>query len=306
MADQSRSSVVAVVVLLAVFAVGTYLATARLLDRPMPLVPGEGRVAILPVEGVIAGEMAERLVGTLHRFREDDRVRAFILEIRSPGGTVGASQALYREVRRLREEDDRPVLAWIGDVGASGGYYTALAADSVYSLPGSITGSIGVIMQFPNTRELLRKVGVSMEIVASGERKRAGSPFREMSEEDREMFRRLVEDAYGQFLDAVVEARALARDSARVLADGSVYSGERAERIGLVDGLATRSEVLERVGRMTGLGPSPSTVRPEPRRLSPFDLLTEDGADELGERILGWLGLWGGEPSSPRLLYLWR
>lgn len=306
MADQSRSSVIAIVVLLLVFAAGTYLATARLLDRPMPLIPGEGRVAILPVEGPIAGEGSERMLRALRRYRDDDRVRAIVLEIQSPGGTVGASQALYREIRELRDEDDRPLVAWIGDVGASGGYYVALAADSVYALPGSITGSIGVIMQFPDTRELLRKVGVSMEIVRSGDRKGAGSVFRELSEADRRVFQALVDDAYGQFLDAVITNRGLDADSARTLADGSVYSGERAARLGLVDGLATRSEAIERAGRMAGLGPSPATVRPEERRLGPLDLLTGEGAATVKDRILGWLGLSGSDVSSPRLLYLWR
>ncbi len=306
MADQSRSSLIAIVVLLLVFAAGTYLATARLLDRPMPLFPGEGRVAILPVEGPIAAEGSERILRTLRRYRDDDRVRGIVLEIESPGGTVGASQALYREIRELRDEDDRPLVAWIGDVGASGGYYVALAADSVYALPGSITGSIGVIMQFPDTRELLRKAGVSVEIVRSGDRKGAGSVFRELSEEDREVFQALVDDAYGQFLDAVVANRGLDPDSARTLADGRVYSGERAARLGLVDGLATRSEAIERAGRMAGLGPSPATVRPEERRLGPLDLLTGVSADAVKDRILGWLGLSGGDLSSPRLLYLWR
>lgn len=306
MADQSRSSVVAVVVLLVVFAIGTYLAAARLLDRPVPLIPGKGRVAVLPVEGAIGARSSERLLRTLRRYRDDGRVRGFLLEIESPGGTVGASQALYRELRDLREEDDRPVVAWIGDVGASGGYYVALAADSVYALPGAITGSIGVIMQFPNTRGLLEKAGLSVEIVKSGERKGSGSPFRELTEEDRRVFQALVDDTYGQFLDAVVANRPLARDSARRLADGSVYSGERAARLGLVDGLATRSEAVERLGRMAGLGPSPSTVRPEQRRIGPLDLLTDDGADVLKDRIMGWLGLTGGELTSPRLLYLWR
>lgn len=306
MADQSRSSTIAIVVLLLVFAAGTYLATARLLDRPMPLIPGEGRVAILPVEGPIAAEGSERILRTLRRYRDDARVRGIVLEIESPGGTVGASQALYREIRELRDEDDRPLVAWIGDVGASGGYYVALAADSVYALPGSITGSIGVIMQFPDTRELLRKAGVSVEIVRSGDRKGAGSVFRELSEADREVFQALVDDAYGQFLDAVIANRGLDPDSARTLADGSVYSGERAARLGLVDGLATRSEAIERAGRMAGLGPSPATVRPEERRLGPLDLLTGEGAETVKDRILGWLGLSGGDLSSPRLLYLWR
>ncbi len=129
-------------------------------------------------------------------------VRAFVLEIRSPGGGVGASQSIHAALQRLRQEDDRPLIAWIGDIGASGGYYVALPADSIFALPGSITGSIGVIMQFPNAEELFRKVGVELEMVKSGSLKDMGSPVRELSEEERQVLQGLVDDVWNQFVDA--------------------------------------------------------------------------------------------------------
>ena len=156
MADQARrAALLSIGLLLLVFAGGLYLSSRLLLGRPaFPF--GGGSVAVLPIVGVI---YAERSFGRdLVALRRRDEVKAFVLEIRSPGGSVGASQELYSQVKRLREEDDRPVLAWIGDVGASGGYYVALGADSIFALPGSITGSIGVIMQFPQAEELLREV----------------------------------------------------------------------------------------------------------------------------------------------------
>lgn len=306
MTDQRRSTLLAIALLLLLFGGGAVLAFSQILDRPLPLVPGGNRVAVVPVEGVITSETAP--VRALRRLREEDRVRALVLEIRSPGGTVGASQALHREVRAFREEG-RPVVAWIGDVGASGGYYAATEADSVFALPGSITGSIGVIMQFPDARGLLQKAGVQVEIVKSGEHKDAGSPVRALDESDREVFQTLVDDTYGQFLDAVAQGRGLSRDSARTLADGRVYSGERAARIGLIDGTATFPEALDAAGRMAGLGEDPPVLRPDRERRDWVDVLLEGRTGLLAavaESLLGAGGPAGPSWSSPRLMYLWR
>lgn len=306
MSDQRRSTLLAIALLLLLFGGGAALALSRVLDRPLPLMPGRDRVAVVPVEGVISSETAP--LETLRRYRDRDGVEGLVLEIRSPGGTVGASQALYREIRAYRE-DGLPVVAWIGDVGASGGYYAAVAADTILALPGSITGSIGVIMQFPNARGLLEKAGLGVEIVKSGEHKDAGSPLRPLDESDREVFQELVDDTYGQFLDAVATGRGLDRDSARVLADGRVYSGERAVRVGLIDGIATLPEAMDAAGRMAGLGEDPPVLRPARPRPDWTDLLL-DGSGGLLRRAAAIL-VGGGDPSrpswsSPRLMYLWR
>lgn len=264
------------------------------------------RIGILPVRGIIGD--GSRELAELERLRRKGSVRGFVLEIRSPGGAVGGAQSLYRAVKRLREEDDRPVVAWIGDVGASGGYYAALAGDSVVALPGSITGSIGVIMEFPNARELFRKVGVELEVVKSGRFKDLGSPVRSLDEEEREVIRQLIGDVYDQFVDVVAEERRLSRDSVLTLADGRIFSGERATRIGLVDGTATLADALDMAGRMAGLGARPDTVYPGRRdRPELLDLFTEGGARLMHEVLRQWVGA---SPSdvggSPRLLYLWR
>ena len=258
------------------------------------------RVAVLPVIGVINSE--RRFVEDLNGFREDPSVKAFVLEIRSPGGAVGPSQAIYGELQRLKREDDRPLIAWIGDVGASGGYYVALPADSIFALPGSITGSIGVIMQFPNAEELLRKVGVELEVVKSGRLKDIGSPARDLSEEERLVLQGLVDDVWNQFVEAVVLGRDLSRARVEELADGRVYSGESARDEGLVDRLGTLQDALDAAGRMAGLGENPRTVRPAQEKLGLLELL--GGVDE--SRLAKLLeSLSTGARSTPRLRYEW-
>lgn len=304
MSDRSGGRVVLVVLLLA-FGVG---ALVTLEWSPRDLAPElfrEDRVGVLPVEGVISSE--RDFLADLHWLRERSSVKALVLEVNSPGGTVGGTQQLYTELRRVRRELDRPVVAWIGEVGASGGYYVSMAADSVVALPGAITGSIGVIMQFPNADGLLRKVGLELEVVKSGEMKDLGSPSRALSEEERAVLRRLVDDAYGQFLDAVAAGRDLPRDSLRSLADGRIYSGERASSVGLVDRTGTLREAVSVAGRLAGLGARPDTVYPPVDRLSLMDFVRgveTAGLDGLARGLVERIR----NPSEPRpeLLYLWR
>ncbi len=301
MADQPRrAALLSIGLLLMVFAGGLYLSSRTLLGRsPLPF--GGGSVAVLSIGGVI---YADRSFGReLMALRDRSEVKAFVLEIRSPGGSVGASQDLFGQVRRLREEDDRPVIAWIGDVGASGGYYVALGADSIFALPGSMTGSIGVIMQLPHAEELMKKVGIGIEVVKSGEYKDLGSVARSLSPGEREILEELVNDVYEQFVQTVVENRNLSREEVLRVADGRVLSGKRAADLGLVDGIATLQEAIDRAGRMAGLGENPSTVRPRERKVGLFDLV--NGIAE--SKLRGWLP-WLAQPTTtgPQLLYLWR
>ena len=296
---------IAIVLLLVVFAVGAFF-TFRTVSGGLGTGLFEGdRVGVLPVTGVISSQ--GDLLSDLHWLEKRSSVRAVVLRVESPGGTVGGTQILYRELRRVRRELDRPVVAWIGEVGASGGYYASMAADSVLALPGSITGSIGVIMQFPNAGELLQKVGVEWQVVKSGELKDMGSFSRSLSEQERAVLGRLVEDAYGQFLDAVESGRPLSRDSLRVLADGRIFSGQRAAELGLVDRTGTLREAVAVAGRMAGLGARPDTVYPPRERLSLFDLFTGVERSRL-DGLARWLPNWIREPgtSRPELLYLWR
>jgi protease-4 len=267
---QRRTTVLSIALLLAFFAIGAGVVVRVMLGGQIPLVSGD-RVAVLPVYGVIESDAA--FMRNLAEFRDDKTVRGFVIEIRSPGGVAGTAQSMYTELARLRDQDDRPVVAWIGEVGASGGYYVALGADSILALPSSITGSIGVIMEFPNAEEFLRKAGVGLEVVKSGDLKDLGSPVRSPTDEERRVLQELVDDVYEQFVVAVSENRRMDRASVVAVADGRVMSGARAVELGLVDRTATLSETLDLVGRMTGLGDNPRTVRPLERRLGFWDVV---------------------------------
>lgn len=241
-------------------------------------------IAVIEVEGLIADD--RELLDQIRRFRDDPSVRGFVIAINSPGGVVGPSQSVYRELRRLREDDDRPVIASIGGVGASGGYYVALGADSIFALPGSITGSIGVIMQFPEASELMDRVGVQVEVVQSAEHKDAGSPFRPMTESDREVLASLVTDVYEQFVEAVAQERGLASEAVREVADGRILTGRQALASGLIDRIGNATDALAAAGRMAGLGEEPRVVRPPEERPTMLDLLLNGGLSAAVKRAL--------------------
>ncbi|MBT8462134.1 MAG: signal peptide peptidase SppA [Gemmatimonadetes bacterium] len=294
-----RTTVLSIFMLLAFFAIGAGIMLRLMLGGPIPLVSAD-RVAVLPVYGVIESDAS--FIQNLERYRDDESVRGFVIEIRSPGGVAGTAQSMYSELARLRDEDERPVVAWIGEVGASGGYYVALGADSILALPSSITGSIGVIMQFPNAGELLRKAGVGLEVVKSGELKDIGSPVRDLTVGERRILQDLVDDVYEQFVAAVSDNRGLERDSAAALADGRVMSGARAAELGLVDRTATLSEALDLVGRMSGLGDNPRIVRPAERRLGFRDVLFGIEESRLSALVRSVLDR---SLIGPRLRYQW-
>ncbi len=233
------------------------------------------RIAVLEIDGLIADDAA--VLEDLDRFRRDGSVKGYLVSINSPGGVVGPSQSVYRELRRIRD-GGTPVVAAIGALGASGGYYVALAADTIFALPGSITGSIGVIMEFPNVRELMDRVGVEMEVIKSSEHKDMGSPFRSMSDGDRALLADVVADVYDQFVEAVVEERALPEADVRQVADGRVLSGRQALERGLVDRIGNERDALATVGRMAGLGDRPRVVRPPEPELSLLDLVLQGPA----------------------------
>jgi len=239
----------------------------------------------------------------LDTFAADRGVRAFVIEIESPGGTVGASQSIYEALRDLRDGGDRPVVAWMGDVAASGAYFAAMGTDSVLALPGTVTGSIGVVMEFPVAEELFRKVGVRWEVVKSGEHKDAGSPARGLTEADREIFSAMVEDMHGQFVDAVAGNRPLPRAEIEALADGRVFSGRQAAGLGLVDGLGTLDDAVAVAGRMAGLGDHPRTQRPAERRPRLWEVLLGLTGVEARGLLTTLVPTHSG---TPRLLYEWK
>jgi protease IV len=243
---------------------------------------GGDRVAVLPIHGVIGSD--EAVLAELRAFVDDPSVRAIVLSIDSPGGAVAPSQSVYQELRKVREQG-MPVVASILSIGASGGYYIALAADSIVALPGSLTGSIGVIMEFPNATELLGKLGVRMEVVKSSDHKDIGSPFRAVSDRDRLLLQGMITDVYDQFVEVVVYERQLADDSVRSIADGRLFSGRQALDAGLVDRQGNLVDAIAIAGRMAGLGDEPDVLLPPAPRRSLLEVLLGVRVSDLADRL---------------------
>ena len=301
-----RTGIFGIVLLLVLFASGAFVAL-RLMIGGAPSFAVGGRVAILPVDGLIESE--REFVRRLDRFKDDRSVRAFVLEVRSPGGAAAPSQAIYETLRALRETDERPLVAWIGEIGTSGGYYAALPADTILALPSSVTGSIGVVMTLPNAGELLRRWGLDVEVIESGPHKDAGGFHRPLEEEGRRILQTLIDDTHEQFVDAVAASRPLTRDSVLVLADGRVLSGERAARAGLIDRTGTFEDALAVAGRMADLGDDPRTVRPERPAVPLFEALRGGGvAAMFVAALLERFGVspFGPPSTTPSLRYEWR
>lgn len=251
---------------------------------------GGNRVAVVEVEGLIVD--AERVVRELDEHVEDPSVRAVVVRIQSPGGAVAATQEIYDAIARVRSRD-KPVVASMGAVAASGGYYLATAANRIVANPGTLTGSIGVIIQLPEIEGLLKKVGVRFEVVKAGRHKDVGSISRPMSPEERAILQSLLDDMYDQFVTAVAKGRKLERNAVLALADGRVYSGRRAQELRLVDDLGGLDEAVRVAGELAGIPGKPRVIRPRRgfRLADLFDWLAN--RTSLGVFGLGTSGLPG-------------
>lgn len=232
--------------------------------------PGFGpQVAVVELEGVIVD--VDDLVRDLKRHRENPMVRAVVIRINSPGGVVGPTQEVHQAIQRLRQAG-KPVVASLGAIAASGGYYVAVAADQIVANPGTLTGSIGVIMQMANVEGLLKKVGVDYVVVKSGQFKDVGNFARPMSPEERRVLQTLLDDVHAQFISAVAEGRKL--DEAEVLkfADGRIFSGSQARRLRMVDTLGGLEDAVNRAASLAGLPQPPQILSPR-RKFSVYDFL---------------------------------
>lgn len=231
---------------------------------------GEDRVAVIRVEGVILD--AQQTVGDLKKFGESPAVKAIVLRIDSPGGGVVPSQEIHDAVKRIRARTNKTVVASMGTVAASGGYYIAVATDRIMANPGTLTGSIGVIMELANVEGLLKKIGVESVVVKSGDHKDLGSPFRQMSEEDRRILQTVMDDVHVQFIEAVAEGRSLKVADVRPLADGRIFTGRQAKAEKLVDELGDLDDAIKLAAELAGIEGEPRVVEPR-KRFSVRDLL---------------------------------
>jgi protease-4 len=234
--------------------------------------PLQGRVGLVELVGDI--DDSEPVVEELQRHERDASVRAVVLRVDSPGGGVAASQEIYEAVQKLHD-DGKPVIVSMGGVAASGAYYVSCAADSIVCNPGTLTGSIGVIMSFPNTQTLFRKVGVSLEVVKTGKFKDIGSMWRPMTEDERKLLQGVLSDVYDQFIDAIVDGRSMNREDVVPYADGRVFTGSQALDYGFVDRLGDLDDAIQMAAKMGGISGRPVIVRKERRRGGWFDFLDQ-------------------------------
>jgi protease-4 len=229
------------------------------------------KVGVIEIAGVLAD--SRPIIEQIKAFREADAVKAIVVRIDSPGGSVGPAQEIYREIRKTIEY--KKVVASMGAVAASGGYYVAAAADGIVANPGTITGSIGVIMGYTNFEEVMRKIGLTPVIIKSGEYKDVGSPTRAMTDGEKELLTTVTRQIHQQFITAIVEGRGLKRNDVEAVADGRIITGEAAQALGLVDRLGNYEDAVQWAAELAGLSGEIETVFPEKEKLPLLRYLME-------------------------------
>ncbi|MDE0300276.1 MAG: signal peptide peptidase SppA [Candidatus Poribacteria bacterium] len=216
-----------------------------------------GRIAVVDIIGTIT--KSDKVIELIHQYRDNGSVKAIVVRIDSPGGSVAPVQEIYSELKKL----DKPVVASLGGTAASGGYYIASAADEIFANPGTLTGSIGVIMQFVKMKALFDKVGVNQQTVKSGEFKDTGSPVRDLTPEEKELLQATIDDVHSQFIDAIFDTRKdrLTRSEVQALADGRIFSGNQALEYKLVDRLGNLPDAVAHAAELAGIEGKPRITR---------------------------------------------
>lgn len=278
---------------------------------------GKEKVLVMELSGLISSHeesglvterpsMVARVKEELERASQDPRVKAVVIRINSPGGTVTASDVLHHEIVKFKENRKVPVVASIMDVGASGGYYVAVAADKIMAHPSTVTGSVGVIMLSVNARGLLEKIGVEADAVASGSKKDMGSPFRPMTDEERQIFQGVINSFYERFLTVIRDGRRnLNAEQIRKLADGRIYSGEQAKALGLVDEVGYLDDAVEAAKREARLDEARVVAyrRPGEYRNNIYSTFSGGGWALPGPGDFSLMALIRG--GTPQFMYLW-
>ena len=234
------------------------------------------RVGVVEIKGLLTDSRA--VIKQLDRYRDDDSIKAIVLRINSPGGAVGPAQEILREVEKVRAK--KKIVASLGTVAASGGYYIASGANLIMANRGTATGSIGVIMQFTNVEGLAKKVGLDFFNLKAGRYKDVGSPFRPMTPEDKAYLQGLLDNIYQQFLTDVAHNRKIPLAKLRTLAEGRIYSGEEAKQVGLVDEFGNLPDAIEKAGRLGGIKGEVKAVYPEKEGFSILRLILGQEAEE--------------------------
>jgi protease-4 len=254
------------------------------------------RIGVVDLEGVILSP--QPVVGELKRFADDSSIKAIILHVNSPGGGVAASEEIYREVKRIREEKKKTVVVSIESVGASGAYYIASASSKIYADQGSIVGSIGVIAQWVNYGDLLKWAKLKDIVIKTGEFKDTGNPARDLTPAEQAYMQSLIDNMFGQFEHAVADGRGIKFDDVKAIANGKVWTGEQALSMKLIDKVGDFEAAVKDTARSVGISGEPTLVRSEKDRRTLLDLLLGDVSkflpdrEKMLEQQVGFYYLW--------------
>lgn len=257
--------------------------------------PVGARVGVVEISGMLIS--SEPTVKQLIAFKDDESIKAIILRVDSPGGAVAPSQEIHDEVARVAAI--KPVVVSMASVAASGGYYVSIPAQRIFANPGTITGSIGVIMQVTNFQDLYEKLGLKNQVVKSGEHKDLGSPLRSMTPQDRQILQGVIDDVYDQFVTAVSSGRKLPLDKVKRLADGRIFTGRQAKEAGLVDELGGLQDAVRVAAELAGIIGEPRVVYPPKSKESFLKYFIEESASQVG-RVLQQK-----QQNSTAMQYLW-
>ncbi len=256
------------------------------------------KIAIVPIEGEILE--ARETLDALHRYADNSSVRGIVVRINSPGGAIAPSQEIYEEIRKIRQKSGKPIVASVDSVGASGGFYIASACDEIVANPGSITGSIGVILEWMNTKDLVTWAKMKPEMITSGTLKATGSPYKDLTPEERNYLQRIVLQLHQQFVKAVAQGRhgRISEEEVGRIADGRIFTGEEALGLKLIDRLGNLDDAVQLTAKLAHMKGTPSTIYPKRRKAGLFDVLTNsDDAEAMLERVLN--------QRASRFLYRW-
>ncbi|HEX9021489.1 MAG TPA: signal peptide peptidase SppA [Nitrospirota bacterium] len=268
------------VIFLIMLSLASFFTGSRRATSTLPVV-GSDKVALVKIEGVLLS--SEQIVDELTDYAEDASIKAIVLRIDSPGGGVVVSQEIYNAVKNAKKEGKK-IVASLGTVAASGGYYVAAAADKIVANPGTLTGSIGVKMEFANIEKLLEKIGVKGMVVKAGEYKDIGSPFRDMTEQEKKLLQGVIDDVHNQFIEAVAEGRRLPPADVRAIADGRIFTGRQALDLKLVDQMGDLAESIRVAGALAGIKGKPRMVEKK-KKIPFFEYLKEESAAWISDII---------------------
>jgi len=254
------------------------------------------KIGVVELEGVILDPST--VVPQLKKFGDDDSIKAIILRVNSPGGGVAASEEIYREVKRIRDQKKKRIVASIGTVGASGAYYISSATNKIYADSGSVVGSIGVIAEWVNYGDLMRWAKLKQETLTVGEFKDTGDPTRDMTPTERAYMQGLIDNMYGQFVQAVADGRHAKVEDIRAITNGKVWSGQQALAMKLIDQVGDFQDAVNDTAKAVNISGEPVLVHPERERKTMFDLLFGDVSqwlptrEKLLEQHVGFYFLW--------------